>query len=361
MRILHVFRNPVGGLFRHVRDLARGQSELGHQIGIFCDSRGGGSFADTLLDESKVHCSLGIYRIPISRAPGWGDVGAINAVMNAARRTNADVIHGHGAKGGLYARVAGWRLGKPSTYTPHAGSLNYDWDSAAGKIYLSAEKVLRGLGSGMCFVCRYEEKAFDSKIGIRGKPFVTVFNGLWPEDFKPAVPQPDATDFVTLGEIRPIKGLDVLMRALVDIEDATVTFVGDGPARAEYEALARELELSDRVRFVGSKPWTEAVNMGRIMVLPSRNESFPYVVLEAAAAGLPLVATDVGGISEIAPAEYLCKPDDVESLRTKMIAAMNALRNNKALSHAFTADVKARCDAGEMCKKLVQFYTTLKV
>ena len=52
MKILHVFRTPVGGLFRHVRDLARGQSELGHEIGIICDSTTGGSVATELLNSA---------------------------------------------------------------------------------------------------------------------------------------------------------------------------------------------------------------------------------------------------------------------------------------------------------------------
>ncbi len=67
MKILHVFRTPVGGLFRHVRDLARGQSELGHKVGIICDSMTGGEVASGLLDSVAPYCSLGIERIGISR------------------------------------------------------------------------------------------------------------------------------------------------------------------------------------------------------------------------------------------------------------------------------------------------------
>ena len=70
MKILHAFRTPVGGLFRHVRDLARGQSELGHEVGIICDSTTGGQVASGLLDSIAPHCSLGIARIGISRLPG---------------------------------------------------------------------------------------------------------------------------------------------------------------------------------------------------------------------------------------------------------------------------------------------------
>jgi glycosyltransferase involved in cell wall biosynthesis len=360
MRILHVFRNPVGGLFRHVRDLARGQTELGHDIAIFCDSRGGGAFADTLLEETRAHCGLGIFRSPISRAPGLGDIKGVRAVMETARKVKADVIHGHGAKGGLYARAAGWRLGIPSTYTPHAGSLNYDWNSAAGIVYLTMEMVLRRIGTGVCFVCNYEKHAFDQKIGINGKPNVTVYNGLWPEDFKVVATKPDATDFITLGEIRPIKGIDVMLRALARIDGATVSVIGDGPSKNEYQALAKTLGIADRVRFTGSKPWVEAVTMGRIMLLPSHNESFPYVVLEAGAAGLPLIATDVGGVAEVVPSDMLCPPGNVDALHAKMMEVLNGPGKQSPTTVALTTAVREKCSALGMCRELANFYGSLR-
>lgn len=359
MRILHVFRNPVGGLFRHVRDLARGQKQLGHEVAIFCDSTGGGAFAEHLIEEARGHCSLGITRAPISRAPGIGDFNGVQLVMKAAQSVKADIIHGHGAKGGLYARVAGWRLGIPNTYTPHAGSLNYEWNSIQGAIYLSSEKMLRRIGSGVCFVCHYEKQAFDRKVGIKGKPHVTVYNGLWPEDFKPAVARADATDFMTLGEIRPIKGIDVMLRALARIKGASVSVVGDGPNVGEYRALAESLGIASLVRFTGPKPWPEAVTMGRIMVLSSHNESFPYVVLEAGAAGLPLVATRVGGVAEVVAGEMLCPPGDVDALHAIMLKTFQRQGRNSDIAKELTRAVREKCSAVSMCRDISGFYETL--
>jgi glycosyltransferase involved in cell wall biosynthesis len=360
MRILQVFRNPVGGLFRHVRDVARGQSELGHDVAILCDSEGGGDFATKLLEQSKQHCKLGISRARIPRSPGFGDWAGAKRVMEKAREVKADVIHGHGAKGGLYARLAGWRLGIPSTYTPHYGSLHYEWSTPAGIAYLATEMVLRRIGSGVCFVCDYERRMFDKKVGLGNTPHVTIFNGLWPEDFKPAVTRPEATDFMSLGEIRTVKGLDILMRALQRIDGASLTMVGDGPQKAEYQALANELGIADRVRFPGSMKAEEAVTMGKIMVLSSLNEAFPYVILETAAASLPLVSTSVGGVPEIAPAAFLCEPGSVDALHAKMLSALNSQSKDNSEALEFTKAVREKCDALEMCRSLVNFYATLK-
>ncbi len=88
-------------------------------------------------------------------------------------------------------------------------------------------------------------------------------------------------------------------RALALLGDlkATAMIVGAGPDEAEFKGLAERLGLGDRVTFPGAMPALSAFPKGRILIVPSRAESFPYVVLEAGAAGLPLVATNVGGHS----------------------------------------------------------------
>jgi hypothetical protein len=166
MKILHVFRSPVGGLFRHVRDLVRGQKALGHSCGIICDSGAGGEIAQRYLDGLKQYCDLGIERLPMPRQPGFRDLPNLRLVRELAKKTRAEILHGHGAKGGLYARLAGHRLGLPSVYTPHRGSLHYTWRSPLGVVFLGTEKLLTYRGSGYIFVCDYERREFEAKIGL---------------------------------------------------------------------------------------------------------------------------------------------------------------------------------------------------
>ena len=359
MRILHVFRSPVGGLFRHVRDLTRGQHEMGHEVGLFCDSSMGGDFAARMLEHIEPHCRLGIYRAAIPRQPGFGDISGARLVSRVAENIRPDVIHCHGAKGGLYGRLAAWRLGISSTYTPHNGSLTYDWSSPAGIAYLSAEKVLRRIGSGLSFVCKHERNLFDRKIGIAGKPHVIVYNGVWPEEFKEPKLQPDATDFMALGEIRRIKGLDILIRALARFPSATLAIVGDGPDRTELQGLARQLGLTGRVRFLGAMPAADALTVGRIMVLSSHKEAFPYVVIEAGAARKPLVATGVGGVPEIVPETLLCQPGNTDALYAKMKAQMEGDPEVMAANTLFFNEVHEKCNVAKMCADITQFYSSL--
>ena len=362
MKILHVFRTPVGGLFRHVRDLVRGQADLGHDVGVLCDSSTGGTMAGQLLDTLAPHCSLGIERISISRLPGLGDISAALKTRTHALKTGAEIIHGHGAKGGVYGRLAARVMGIPSVYTPHGGSLHYRWLAFPGFLYLGTEWLLCRIGSGMIFVCEFERQSFATKIGLAGKPNAVVYNGLWPEEFTKVKALENAADVLFMGDMRLLKGVDVLLQALALVarkRSITANLVGDGPDQALFEKLAADLGLGGSVRFAGRLPTAEALKSGHLLVMPSRAESFPYVVLEAAAGQVPIIASDVGGIPEILPRENLCPPGNADALARHIEMALAipaaARRDAKALSDA----VKSKFRAADMASKVTAFYATL--
>lgn len=359
MRILHVFRSPVGGLFRHVRDLAKGQHGLGHEVGLFCDSTTGGPQASKVLADCATFCSAGVVTEAISRLPSPGDLAAIRKAIAMARQGGFDIIHGHGAKGGLIARLAGKQLGTPSLYTPHGGSLHYRWKSLSGAAFLATETYLARVGSGFVFVCDFEKHAFAAKIGLANKPSIVAHNGLWAEEFEIAEPKPAATDLVFVGEVRHLKGIDLLLQALTTLPGVSLTIVGDGPELAVFTALSKTLGLEDRVNFAGRLPIREALKLGQVMIVPSRNESFPYVVLEAAAAAVPLIATRVGGIPEVLPAEMLCEPEQgaiASLIRTTL--ADRALARQKAKTLA--AALRSTTSVEAMTQKITDFYATLR-
>jgi glycosyltransferase involved in cell wall biosynthesis len=359
MRILHVFRTPVGGLFRHVRDLARGQQARGHAVGILCDSTTGGEGAARLLATAEAYCALGITRIPISRLPGLGDLSGIRQTIAHARNTRPDIIHCHGAKGGVYGRLAAWHLGLPSAYTPHGGSLHYRWASPSGAVFLAAEWALARLGGGLSFVCDYEKTAFDAKIGLGRNPWRVTHNGLWPEEFTAIAPAADAADVVFIGEMRHLKGVDVLISALglcARQRRVTACLVGDGPELAAFQAQAKAAALDGLVSFAGRLPAADAFRRGRIFVMPSRAESFPYVILEACAAGLPIIASAVGGVAEALPAPRMVPPGDAEALATAILQALSAPEQLAARAAEDQASARARFTADAMVAGVLSLY-----
>ena len=352
LNILHVLRAPVGGLFRHVVDLARGQIARGHRVGMIADSSSGGARADATLAELAKELALGLSRVSMSRQIGISDPAAVAHVARRAAEAAVDVLHGHGAKGGAYARLA--RNPRAiRVYTPHGGSLHYRWGTPAGFLYLLAERALIRRTDLFLFESVYGQDAFRAKVGEPAALSRVVHNGVTRAEFEPIATKPDAADLVFVGELRTLKGVDVLIDAISLLaregQRVSVTIAGDGPDRAAFETQAAAQGVGDRVRFIGSVPARAAFALGRRLVVPSRAESLPYIVLEAAAAGVPLIATDVGGIAEIfgPDASELIAPGDPailahaigKSLRESQTSRSNALRLQARVAEGFSADV----------------------
>ena len=362
-RILHILRAPVGGLFRHVCDLARAQAAKGHAVGIVCDSTTGGSRAEKILAGLEPQCALGITRLPIGKVPGLADAAAIRAVGRVARKQAARVLHGHGAKGGAYARLARG-LDALRFYTPHGGSLHYSRSTPSGVVYLTMERQLLARTDGLIFESDYGRRTFADKVGTPSCPERVIHNGLRADEFTPVKPSRGAADLMFIGELRALKGVATLLEALAMLAKQGTTpktlIVGDGAERDAFIALTRQLGLEDDVTFDGAMPARDAFARARIAVIPSHAESLPYIVLEAAAAGVPLVATDVGGISEIfgPDSDALVEPGNAEALSRSLAAALAGPDSLSKRTARLRARIKKQFSLEAMCDAVLAFYGT---
>jgi glycosyltransferase involved in cell wall biosynthesis len=359
LAILHVFRAPVGGLFRHVVDLVRGQAAAGHRVGIVADASTGGARAEAALAELAPLLALGMTRVPMSRHLGVRDVTAVRRVAQAIAARGADVIHGHGAKGGAYARLAGTRALR--AYTPHGGSLHFDPRSPIGFVYLTLERALLPRTDLILFESAYARDVYHARIGTPAAPVRVIHNGVAAAEFAPVPPAADASDVVFVGELRRLKGVDVLIEALSLLDtggpSVTATIVGSGPEAAAFEALARARGLA-KVTFPGAMPAREAFARGRLLIVPSRAESLPYIVLEAAAAGLPMLATNVGGIPEIfgPHSGRLMPPGDAGKLAEAIRKALADPAGIRASAQALRDRVRAEFSAEVMVAAVLAAY-----
>src|SRR6478609_10263015 len=142
LRILHVVRAPVGGIFRHILDLANGQIERGHHVGIVSDSITGGERAAVALAEIEPRLKLGVHRVAIRREPRFADFMVWAQIVRLIWQLRPDVLRGHGAKAGAYVRLRPRSKNKIRVYTPHGGSLHYPLDTLKGKFYSYLERLL---------------------------------------------------------------------------------------------------------------------------------------------------------------------------------------------------------------------------
>jgi glycosyltransferase involved in cell wall biosynthesis len=350
-RILHCLRAPVGGLFRHVCDLATAQSALGHEVAVVC-ADDGNPLTIARLDDLAPALKLGLHRLPMGREVGLADFKAARAVSSLAKSINIDIIHGHGAKGGAYARLAARKVRTSGTkdlaciYTPHGGSLHYAPTTLKGRLYMAAERHLAIYTDALIFESAYSGTRFATHVRRSVEITRVIPNGVAPQEFAPIVPAPDASDFLFIGELRTLKGVDILLDALAVINrsrKATATIVGAGPDAPAFRARAAMPDLAGCVTFPGAMPARNGFKLGRTLIIPSRAESFPYIVLEAAAAAMPIIATRVGGIPEITAATDtpLIEPENV----TALVGAMNAALDNPAHHAARAQRLQARIAA----------------
>ena len=140
----------------------------------------------------------------------------------------------------------------------------------------------------------------------------------------------------------------------------TTTLVGDGPERDALHAQVERLGLADIVRFRPAMPAREAQALGRIMVIPSRAESLPYVVLEAAAAGLPLITTKVGGIPEIygTLTDTLVPAEDVGALAQTIARTLDHPDATKELAETLQGRVASSFSVETMVDGVLNAYET---
>ena len=354
LNILHILRAPVGGLFRHVLDIARGQAERGHRVGLVADTLTGGPRADAALAELAPKLAFGVRRLAISRQLDYSDFGALRAISPWIADAVPDVIHGHGAKGAALSRLSRSASGAIRVYTPHGGTLVYRPGTLSGGFYRSLEWLLKWRTDLFLFESNFAAAQFRAQIGRPPGLVRVVHNGVGDDEFAPITHPADATDILALGELRPVKGFDLLIEALamlnVSGHRVTATIAGAGPLDAELKAQAERLAVADQIRFVGHRTAREAFAMGRMMILCSRAESLPYVVLEAAAAGMPIIATRVGGMPEIFgdDAAHLIEPDSSAPLATAIGAAIADPKQLRRLAHSLCGRVRREFSAAAM-------------
>lgn len=356
----------MGGIFRHVRDLADAQAAAGHLVGIVCDSTTGGAFEEALFDEMKETLALGVHRTPMQRHIGPGDAASAWRTFKIIKELQPDVLHGHGAKGGAYARLFGSLLRVSRSrvarlYSPHGGSLHYDERTATGKLFFAIERTMAFFTDYLLFVSDYERQAYRRKVGEPRIPNVLVYNGLREVEFEPVAADTDAADLLYIGMMRDLKGPDIFIDALAQAEirsERTIraVMVGDGDDLPRYHAQVKRLGLDDRIRFFPPMPARAAFTLAHLVVVPSRAEAMPYIVLETLAAGKPMIASAVGGIPEIfgAGSPALVQPDAGE-ISEKMDEALANLDAYRQVMPE-TGELKSRFGVNVMAAEIEKAY-----
>jgi glycosyltransferase involved in cell wall biosynthesis len=285
-----------GGAESHVRDLAAGLRSQGHDCVVLTGSPKG-LFTDQLIALGiRVKCLSGL-RKPINPI---NDLTALIELVAALRQLKPDLVAAHTAKAGFLGRVAAALLNIPCVFTPHGWSII---DRATGKINPSFRLLERfgGLvGTGVITVCRDEHEMGRVSGLIPPKKLFCVHNGI-PDNHVTAAPGADHLTAVMVARFHKQKDHVTVLRAFSRLQNYPwrLQLIGSGPLLETTKDLAKSMGVADRVEFLGQCPNTaDLLSRATMFVLSTAYEAFPISVLEAMRAGLPIVATNVGGIPE---------------------------------------------------------------
>lgn len=362
MKILQILRAPVGGLFRHVNDLAKGLHQEGHDVALVVDTLSKDVQTDEKLAALSPYLTLGIHEMPIPRLFGAADIVTPFKIRALIRALDIDIVHGHGAKGGFHARLGALGLGAKAFYTPHGGALHFSGRSPAGFVFHQLEKALVPASSKIIFESAYAARTYNDAIASVGNRGVVIHNGLDSAEFAP-VPSDGSFDFVFVGELRDLKGIAFLLDAFAALNaelsnSLRLLLIGDGPHREKFEQQAQDLNIQAHVVFAGARPARYGFEKASTLIVPSLKESLPYIVMEGIAAGKHVIATNVGGISEIfGPcADQLIPAEDSCALQQKMKAALDSVKTGNAPDKQLYSHVKNEFVTSQMVTSILDQY-----
>ena len=336
--ILHVLEATEGGTRRHLRDLvcALDPAEFRCALAVSC-LRDPGFATDVAMYRSR---EIPVTEVRMVRGISPArDLCRLLALIRCVHRTRPDLVHAHSAKAGFLARLTGAVCGVPVVYTPHVFPFLMECGRLKRAFYARLERIVRPLTAALIAVSREEE----SEALALGYPSERVFR--IPNGVAPAAAGQGSGGNKTVGffgRLVPQKGPDVLLAAVAKVVTAMpqVQFVFHG-AGDMAEALRTEAEtggLSAHVRFAGGYSQADVIGLMRqtdVVAVPSRWEGCPYVVLEAFQAGVPVVASAVGGIPDLIQDDVNglhVTPDNPDALADALVALLRDPQRGRAFA-----------------------------
>lgn len=343
MRILNIItQGECGGAQKNVADISAEMQKRGHEVFVAVGLQS--NLSDQwLLDELKKKGfdkqSLFSLQCLVRAIKPIKDIQAFFSIVKLIKTVKPDVVHVHSSKAGALAGVATFITRTKSVYTVH-GYIFLEKISGLKKTFYKLVEKINGIFHDHIILMSSKDRRSAQEAGVLGSDgFSIIPNGLDVSKKtlllsreesvsffeKQIVEGKDLSDKILVGTVAnlyPTKGLGYLIAAAKEIVETNprVIFVvvGEGEQRQELESQIQKLDLHKNVLLMGSVP--EAFRYLKafdFMVLPSLKEGFPYVVLESALAGLPMVATDVGAIPEMSQhikSLTVVQPADVSGL-----------------------------------------------
>ncbi|MBB4824898.1 glycosyltransferase involved in cell wall biosynthesis [Sporosarcina luteola] len=287
--------DQIGGAQIHVRDISNYLQRQGHSVHLMT-----GKVGDAAEDFPGI--PIHSIRYLVRELKPLQDVKAFLETRRLLKKVGPDLVATHSSKAGIIGRLAARSLHIPVIFTAHGWSFTDGIPNPKKTFYRCIEKVAGRFASGIIAVSEFDkELALNSNV-VGKERIVCIQNGvheLAKHERKSQVNE--IPRLVMIARFSPPKKQIELLQALQNLQhlEWTMHFVGDGPEKRVVEEFAKQSGMTHRVVFEG---WCNDVSgileQSDIFILHSKYEGLPLSILEAMRAGLPIIATDVGGVKE---------------------------------------------------------------
>jgi glycosyltransferase involved in cell wall biosynthesis len=289
--------DDIGGAQIHVRDLSTALRAAGHDAVVLAGANG------VLAEELRAHGVPYFSLQHLAREVGpLYDIRCFSELRATLREIQPDIISTHSTKAGFIGRIAGKTLGIPTLFTAHGWGFTEGRPPLQALAFWAVERTTAAWAARIITVCESDRKAAVRARVTSSDRLVTIHNAMPDIDATlRASPGKSPAQLVMVARLSRWKDHPALLHALAGLKelDWQLEFVGDGPLRGQVEALTQTLGLAARVTFLGSRRDVPArLAEAQVFLLTSKWEGFPRSILEAMRAGLPVVASDVGGVKE---------------------------------------------------------------
>jgi glycosyltransferase involved in cell wall biosynthesis len=293
----------------------------------------------------------------------WRDTLGLLELIRLLRRERPDILHASSSKAGILGRLAAAVTGVPiRIFTVHGWAFNAHTGNAA-RLYRYADRLVRPLTTVTVCVAEHE-RATGLAARTCTAPRTIVIPNAVDARIEPRTRRADGLpQLVAVGRLKPPKDFVTLVRAVAALprESCELVVVGDGPDRPLIEAELDRLALDGRVRLAGERgDVPDLLSRADVFVLSSTSEGMPISVLEAMAAGLPVVASRVGGVPElVADGEtgVLVPPGDSDQLALALGRLLADPELRQRLGDAGLVRVRDRFDLGSFGRAHVELYS----
>ncbi len=350
--------DAIGGAHIHVRDMATALRRQGIDARVAVG--GDGPYLAQLRQREIPIINLQYLVRPVRPT---SDMKACRELVQLLRTLRPTLVSAHSSKAGLLVRIACRRAGVPVVFTAHGWAFTDGVGKLTAAIYRQAERFAGALADRIITVSEFDRR-IALVAGVGGeKRLRAIHNGM---PFLPCSAEPKDTTvplrMVMTARLDEQKDHRTLLLALAQLLDLSwqLDLIGEGPLLPTLQALAAELKIAERVRFLGLRNDVgELLRNADIFVLISHWEGFPRSILEGMRAGLPVVATDVAGVAEsVAEGStgHLVPRDDPTVLTARLRSLLTDPQQRAAMGAAGRARFEAEFTFDRMFRGTLAVY-----